>query len=35
MNATFLKVIYLIAISLATAGWLWLLAQCAMALLGL
>jgi|APDOM4702015159_1054818.scaffolds.fasta_scaffold2656862_1 hypothetical protein len=32
MNETFLKVVYLVAISLATAGWLWLLARVGMAL---
>ena len=35
MGEKFAKIIYLVAISVATAGWLWLLAQGAMALLGL
>jgi hypothetical protein len=30
----FAKIIYLVAISLATMGWLWLLAQGAMILVG-
>jgi hypothetical protein len=34
MNERLAKIIYLVTISLATAGWLWLLAQGAMVLLG-
>lgn len=35
MNEHFTKVIYLIAIGVATIGWVWLLANGAIALLGL